>query len=189
MRNFLRALVAIIPLTVASPYGVDSRDNSGCASASSGDFAWTIKAFTFRSSETYSTPAHLVASGYVNFNLSNPALPEEVVCSATSSAYTFFFYGEIDYTCTAPAGSTSKTSFTYSQMSDELRVNQTWTCSDAAPVTFKGFGAVNFTLDCQVIFWQNPHYTGPSSGLYSTRDTTCTPVTLPLTPSEKAVVA
>ncbi|KAI1196823.1 hypothetical protein F5X97DRAFT_201025 [Nemania serpens] len=189
MQNFFRALVTVIPLVTASPYGVDPRDTTGCASASSGDFAWTVKAFTFSISDVYSTPAHEVASGTVTFNLSNPALPEEVRCTASNSAYSLYFYGGVNYACSAPVGSTTKTSFTYSQIDDGLHINQTWTCKDGEPVTFKGFGIVNFNLSCHTTFYQNPNYTGPSSGLYSIRDTNCDPVTLPLTPSEKTIVA
>ncbi|KAI1112727.1 hypothetical protein F5Y14DRAFT_247585 [Nemania sp. NC0429] len=189
MRNFLRALIAIAPFAVASPYGVDPRDTSGCASASSGDFAWTINAFTYSSSDVYSTPAHEVASGTVTFDLSNPALPEKVRCSASNSATGIYFDGGIKYACSAPVGSTTKTSFTYSEVGNELRVNQTWTCNDGNTVTFGGFGSVNFVLSCHTTFYQNPNYTGPSSGLYSIRSTNCDPVTLPLTPSEKTIVA
>ncbi|KAI1185592.1 hypothetical protein F5B17DRAFT_27880 [Nemania serpens] len=189
MRNVFRALVAIIPLAIASPYSVAPRTTNGCASASSGDFAWTVEAFTYRSSDVYSTPAHEIRSATVTFNLSNPVPPEEVLCTAQSSAYTIFFSGEIVYTCTAPAGSTTKTSFRFSEINGELDVNQTWTCSDGEPVTYKGYGAVKLTLDCQTTFWRNPNYTGPSSGLYSISNTNCAPVTVPLTPSSKTVVA
>jgi hypothetical protein len=133
MQNFVMILVAMSPLTVASPYGASPRDTSCCTSASSGAFSWTIEAFDYHSSETFTTPAHEVASGYVDFKLNNPALPEEVHCAATSSVVTNYFYGDVNYACNAPAGSQTKTSFTFNALNKGLSINQTWTCSDGNP--------------------------------------------------------
>ncbi|TGJ88713.1 hypothetical protein E0Z10_g10 [Xylaria hypoxylon] len=190
MHSFVSILVAMSPLTIAFPYDVSPRDTNGCTTTSSGDFSWTIEAFDFHSSDIFTTPAHEVAYGYVNFNLTNPALPERVLCTAYSSALTSFFYGGIDYTCAAPAGSKTKTSFTFSRITNGLSINQTWTCSDGnpqQPSTFIGYGTVNLTLNCQTSYYRNPNYTSPDNGFYSTSDTTCAPVTLPLTPRDKTV--
>ncbi|KAI3325801.1 hypothetical protein HD806DRAFT_491282 [Xylariaceae sp. AK1471] len=192
MHNFIRALVTFLPFTSASPYGVNPRDTTGCTSASLDDFSWTIDAFTYYSSEAYTTPAHEVASASIKFNLTNPALPEKVQCTASSSAYTIFFLGSINYSCTAPAGSKTKTTFNFSQIKNTLNVNQTWTCSDEdleSPVTFAGYGSVDLTLNCSSNFFQNPNWHSSSDGFYSLRTTTCTPVTLPLTPQNKTIVA
>ncbi|KAI1127296.1 hypothetical protein F5Y10DRAFT_195329 [Nemania abortiva] len=192
MHNFIRALIAILPLTSASPYGVGPRDSSSCTSVSSGNFSWTIVAFTFYSSDVYTTPAHEVASASIKFNLTNPALPEKVQCSASSTAFSIFFLGDINYSCTAPAGSETKTTFNFSQIKNTLNINQTWTCSDENPqnsVTFAGYGSVGLTLDCQSTYYQNPNWHSSSDGFHSTRTTTCTPLTLPLTPYDKTIVS
>ncbi|KAI8945080.1 hypothetical protein F4801DRAFT_150370 [Xylaria longipes] len=192
MRDFGRILVAMLPLAIAFPYDVSPRNTKGCTSASSGDFSWTVEAFTYYSSDIFSTPSHEVASGSVDFNLTNPALPEKVHCAASSTVLTAFFYGNIDYACTAPAGSETKTSFTFSRITNGLSINQNWTCSDGDPqhpVTFTGYGTVNLTLDCQTTYYQNPNYTSPGNGFYSTRTTKCAPVTLPLTPRIKSFIS
>ncbi|KAI0449725.1 hypothetical protein F5B21DRAFT_32801 [Xylaria acuta] len=192
MRTFVRTLVTTLPLIIAFSYGVSARDTNGCTSTSFGDFSWTIAAFTYYSSDIFSTPSHEVASGSVDFSLNNPALPEKVHCAASSTVLTEFFYGNVNYACTAPAGSKTKTSFAFSRITNGLDINQTWTCSDGDhqhSVTFTGYGAVNLTLDCQTTYYQNPNYTSPDNGFYSIRTTKCAPVTLPLTPRDKTAVA
>ena len=62
MHNLIRALVAVLPLSAAYPYGVSPRNSGDCTSISLGDFSWTVEAFTFSSSDVYTTPAHEVAS-------------------------------------------------------------------------------------------------------------------------------
>ncbi|KAI0112080.1 hypothetical protein GGR51DRAFT_54827 [Nemania sp. FL0031] len=193
MHYLIRSLVAVLPFTSASPYGVSSRDSSDCNSVSLGDFSWNIEAFTFYSSDVYTTPAHEVASASIKFNLTNPALPEKVQCTASSAAFGgIYFLGNINYSCAAPAGSKTLTNFNFSQIKNTLNINQTWTCSDEdtqSPVTFTGYGSVDLALNCTSTFYQNPNWHSSSDGFYSTRTTTCTPLTLLLTPQNKTVVS
>jgi hypothetical protein len=134
MRNFIGTLAAVLPLAAAAPYGVSQRDsNPGCTSTSFGDFSWTIKSFTYHASYIFTTPAHQVPSGTVSFNLTNPAILGEVTCSAYSDQLTDFFYGNFNYNCNVPSGSSAKTSFAFNRPTGRLDLNQTWTCSDDDP--------------------------------------------------------
>ncbi|KAI1277743.1 hypothetical protein F5Y07DRAFT_84602 [Xylaria sp. FL0933] len=191
MRNFIGTITAALPLVAAAPYSLSPRDNyPGCTAISFGDFAWTIEAFTYHASYIFSTPAHQISGGTVDFNLTNPAFPEKVSCSAYSTQLQDFFYGTFNYQCAVPEGSSTKTSFSYSRPSGELNINQTWTCDDEDPqypITFTGYGTVNLTLACNQTYYQNPDW--QSGEIYSDRDISCAPVTLPLTPHDKTAVA
>ncbi|KAJ2980374.1 hypothetical protein NUW58_g6958 [Xylaria curta] len=191
MRHFIRVSLAVLPLATAAPYSLNPRDGKpGCTSLSFGDFSWTIQDFTYNAAYHFTNPAHQVSSGSVKFNLTNPALPETVVCTADSTWLTDFFYGNINYDCKAAAGSTTKTSFAFSRPSGQLNVNQTWTCHDEDPqypVTFRGYGTVNLTLDCKESNYQNPDW--HQGETYSLRTITCSPVTLSLKPHDKTAVA
>ncbi|KAI0503103.1 hypothetical protein F5B22DRAFT_574250 [Xylaria bambusicola] len=191
MRNFASALIASLPFTIAAPYGLSPRDTTpGCTAISFGDFAWTIEDFTYHAGYTFSTPAHQISSGTVAFNITNPAVSEKVSCTAYSTWLTDFFYGNINYDCEVPEGSGVGTSFSFSRPMNQLKVNQTWTCSDEDPqypITFAGYGTANLTLDCKETYYQNPNWT--LGQIYSVRDISCQPVTLPLTPHSKTAVA
>ncbi|KAI1419972.1 hypothetical protein F5Y12DRAFT_173571 [Xylaria sp. FL1777] len=191
MRNLIGTLTAALPLATAAPYGLSPRDSTpGCTSISFGDFSWTIEDFTYHAGYIFTTPAHQVSSGSVAFNITNPALPEKVSCTAYSTWLEDFFYGNINYNCLVPEGSGVKTSFSFSRPSGELSINQTWTCDDEDPqypITFSGYGTVNLTLNCEETDYQNPDW--EPGQIYSDRDIACEPVTLPLTPHDKTAVA
>ena len=134
MLNFISTLVTLLPLAIAAPVGLQTRDsNPGCQASSFGNFAWQVENFDYHASYIFTTPAHQNSWGYVNFNLTNPALEYKAVCSATSNQLSDFFYGTMAYNCTVPDGSTTKTTFDFSRPSGVLNVNQTWTCSDEDP--------------------------------------------------------
>ncbi|KAK5635992.1 hypothetical protein RRF57_011704 [Xylaria bambusicola] len=191
MRNFASILIASLPFAIAAPYGLSPRDSEpGCTSISFGDFAWTIEDFTYHAGYVFSTPAHQISSGSVDFNITNPAFSEKVSCTAYSTVLTDFFYGNMNYNCDVPEGSGIGTSFSFSRPLNQLNINQTWTCSDEYPqypITFTAYGTVNLTLDCQQTYWQNPNWT--LGEIYSDREISCNPVTLPLTPYSKTAVA
>ncbi|KAI1362229.1 hypothetical protein F5Y08DRAFT_279408 [Xylaria arbuscula] len=192
MRNFVGALTAVLPFAVAAPYGLSPRTNTtGCTSTSFGDFAWAIEDFTYHAGYIFSTPAHQISSGSVAFNITNPAYPEEKVsCTAYSTWLQDFFYGNINYNCDVPEDSGITTSFSFSRPSGQLNINQTWSCNDQDPqypITFAGYGTVNLTLDCEETYYQNPDW--QQGEIYSDRDITCAPVTLPLKPHTKTAVA
>ncbi|TGJ86636.1 hypothetical protein E0Z10_g2105 [Xylaria hypoxylon] len=191
MHNFIGALTAVLPLAAAAPYGLGPRDSTpGCTAISFGDFAWTIENFAYYASYTFSTPAHQISGGDVTFNLTNPAFPEKVSCTAYSTWLSDFFYGNINYNCSVPEGSGTKTSFSFSWPSRQLNINQTWSCDDEDPqypITFGGYGTVNLTLDCKETNYQNPNW--QPGQIYSSRVINCAPVTLPLTPHDKTAVA
>lgn len=135
------ALAALVPLAAAAPLvgqevatAAAARDaNPGCQSKSFDDFQWTIEDFDFHSSYVFTTPAHQNSWGYVDFNVTNPALEYQVACSGTSNQLSDFFYGTMIYTCTAPDGASAESTFDFSRPSGVLDFNQTWTCSDADP--------------------------------------------------------
>lgn len=192
MVNFVGTLFAVLPLVAAAPSGMSARDSStpGCTSVSYDEFSWDVEAFTYHASYTFSTPAHQIASGSVDFNLSNPALGEKVRCTAYSTQLNDFFYGNFNYDCAAPEGSTSETTFAFSRPSGQLDVNQTWTCTDQDPqypTTFHAYGSVDLDLNCTETNYKNPDW--QLGEIYSSRVITCEPVTLPLKPHEKTAVA
>jgi hypothetical protein len=131
------SLLALIPLAIASPIlNLQPRDaNQGCSKASFGNFSWTIENFDYHASYVFTTPAHQNSWGYVNFNLSNPALPYKATCSGASSQLSEFFYGDFWYSCSVPDGSlgASGATFAFNRAAGELDFNQTWVCSDEDP--------------------------------------------------------
>lgn len=134
MPSFITTLAALLPLAAAAPFGLGVRDaNAGCQEKSFGNFEWTIEDFDFHSSYIFTTPAHQNSWGYVNFNVTNPALEYKAECSATSNQLSDFFYGTVDYTCTTPANTSAESTFSFSRPNNKLDFNQTWSCSDADP--------------------------------------------------------
>ncbi len=136
----LLSVASLLSLSSARPLdgGLEvQRDaNPGCTSNSFGDFAWGLEGFDYHASYVFTTPAHQNSWGYVNFNLSNPALTYPAVCSAASDQLDDFFYGTQTFTCTLPDGvdsTTTSTTFEFNHASGLLNVTQTWTCSDADP--------------------------------------------------------
>ncbi|KAI1855700.1 hypothetical protein JX266_000565 [Neoarthrinium moseri] len=191
MHGLISTLAAILPLAVAAPFGHNARDsNAGCQAKSQKDFQWTVENFDYHASYIFTTPAHQNSWGYVNFNLTNPALEYKASCSASSSQLSDFFYGTMAYNCTVPDGSTTKATFDFNRANGELNINQTWVCSDLEPqwpATFHAYGQVNLTLDCTDSTWQNPNWT--IGQIYSDREVKCAPVTVPVKPHTITAVA
>ncbi|CAK7210379.1 hypothetical protein SBRCBS47491_000760 [Sporothrix bragantina] len=159
----------------ALPHAVTARDNNpGCTADSFGDFDWTISDIVYNTSIVFSTPAHQIPSGIVQFNLTNPALTYTADCKAYSTQLSGFFYGDIIYKCTEPSNSTA-TTFTFNAGTSLLNVNQTWTCSDEDaeyPDTFTYAGAVNLTMDCTKTSYQNPDW--EMGQIYLANTSSCT---------------
>ncbi|KAK6077109.1 hypothetical protein SCUP234_06848 [Seiridium cupressi] len=191
MHGLISTLAAFLPLAAAAPFGLNTRDgNPGCQAASFGNFSWTVEDFDYHASYVFTTPAHQNSWGYVNFNLTNPALTYKSSCSGTSNQLSDFFYGTMPYTCTSPDGTSAKTTFDFSRPSGTLNVNQTWVCSDQDPqwpATINGYGQVNLTLDCTDTTYQNPNWT--LGQIYSDREVKCAPVTVPVKPYQMTAVA
>lgn len=137
MHRFAIIILAFASSVLGSP--VSSRDTStGCSKTSFSGFAWTIESFDFHASYIFTTPAHQNSWGYVDFNLTNPAIPDLLVsCSAQSDQLYDFFYGNLAYNCTVngelaePGPAPAK--FKYNKSSGEVDINQTWTCDDVDP--------------------------------------------------------
>lgn len=129
-------LLGLLPLATAGPIALSQRDYpTGCTDTSMNDFSWTVEDFDYHASYIFTTPAHQNSWGYVNFNLSNPAIPYRAACSATSNQLSDFFYGNLWYNCTVPDGSEDggDAQFEFSRASGQLDVNQTWYCDDKDP--------------------------------------------------------
>ncbi|KAF2469185.1 uncharacterized protein BDR25DRAFT_304672 [Lindgomyces ingoldianus] len=142
--------------------------------------AFHLHDINYSSSMVYSTPAHLATyGGTIAFNLSNAAVPYVTKCSAYGMHLQDMFYGEIVYTCDAPAGSTGVTSFTYSRPGNEFQVNQTWTGYDGKSYFGRGSGTAD--LKCKSVYWQNSNWT--MGQLYSTTTVTCEPAQLTILPT------
>jgi hypothetical protein len=192
MKGFLTALLPALPLIAAAPSQTVARDdNPGCQARSFNDFQWTVEEFDYHASYIFTTPAHQNSWGYVNFNLTNPALTYEATCSGASNQLSDFFYGTMIYHCTVPdPESPTGTTFAFSRPSGQLDINQTWVCSDEDPqypVTINGYGTVNLTLDCTDETWQNPDW--KLGQIYSSRTVTCGKQTFPLKPYQMTAVA
>jgi len=145
----LTAGALLLPLASASPLlnmaknaaaAVTRRDDTakedlGCSEISLKHFQWQISGFDFHSSFIFTTPAHQNSWGYVNFNLTNPAVGDDVIttCSAASSQLSDFFYGTVPYTCVSASPDAGTTKFDFARSNNQLRLNQTWTCADADP--------------------------------------------------------
>ncbi|KAL7626117.1 hypothetical protein AAE478_002887 [Parahypoxylon ruwenzoriense] len=191
MRGFISTIATLLPLAVAAPLDLPARDsNPGCQDASFGNFSWTIEDFVYHADYVFTTPAHQNSWGFVDFNLTNPALEYQAVCSARSNQLSDFFYGTMAYSCVVPDGSTTKTTFDFSRPSGVLNVNQTWTCSDTDPTyptTINAYGTVDLNLSCTDETWINPNWT--MGQIYSDRIVRCEPVTLPLKPYKMTAIA
>lgn len=136
---FLLALQAAIPLisALAIEDRHDHDDGPGCAApppkscaSKAKDLKWTVHGFDYHASYLFTTPAHQNSWGYVNFNLTNTAVPYTASCSAASNQLSDFFYGTQWYTCTLPATAPvgAAVTFTYNRPSGELDVNETVVC-------------------------------------------------------------
>lgn len=136
MHLFYTSLLALAPFVSGTPTPLLQRASSPtCSNASLHGFKWTVQDFDFHTSYIFSTPAHQNSWGYVNFNLSNPAVPgARASCSAASSQLSDFFYGTVPYACTvAGAAGPAPATFAFNRPTGELDVNQTWTCDDQDP--------------------------------------------------------
>lgn len=123
---------------LGSPVNPTRDSTGGCSDTSFGGFAWTVASFDYHASYIFTTPAHQNSWGFVDFNLTNPAVPDLLAtCSAESDQLSDFFYGNLAYSCTLdgqlgePGPAPAR--FTFDRASGELAVNQTWTCDDADP--------------------------------------------------------
>ncbi|KAK3370516.1 hypothetical protein B0H63DRAFT_454681 [Podospora didyma] len=167
----------------------DTDSDTGCTHTSFNGFQWDVQAFDYHASFIFTTPAHQNSWGYVNFNLSNPADKSLAKCSASSNQLSDFFYGNMVYNCETAEGKQTG-SFDFNKASGELRVNQTWRCDDQDPqwpIRIKASGSAIIPLDCTERLYQNANWT--LGQIYSTRDITCKPVTLPIVPTEISAVA
>jgi len=187
-------LLSLLGLTSASPVpsptpAEGSKSPAGCSDTSFKKFAWTAKNFDFHASYIFTTPAHQNSWGYVSFDLYNPGDQTTAHCEGTSNQLSDFFYGTVPYKCndTARIG---ETSFDFARPTNQLRVNQTWTCDDNDPVyptTFTGRGSVDLPLVCKDETWKNDKW--EIGQIYSSRTITCAPVEAVIKPSELSAVA
>jgi len=195
--QFLTSL-ALLPLlgltSTASPVpnpkpAASGNSPAGCSATSFGKFAWTVKNFDFHASYIFTTPAHQNSWGYVSFDLVNPADQSTAHCEAASSQLSDFFYGTVQYKCndTQRLGSTS---FDFARPTNQLRLNQTWTCDDTDPqwpTTFTGRGHVDLPLECTDKTEENPDW--QMGEIYSSRTITCAKVDSTFKPTELSAVA
>lgn len=172
--GLLAASAATLTSAAAVPVNAARDSNPGCTAASFHDFSWTIGEFVYNKSITFSTPAHQIASGNVQFNLTNPALTYPAVCTAYSTQLSDFFYGNQVYECKTEGNPGTSTTFTFNAPSSTLNINQTWTCSDEDaqyPDTFIYAGQVNLTMECTTSTYQNPDW--EIGQIYSSNFTNC----------------
>lgn len=170
--------VALLAATtaLAAPAGIS--DQNSCTSKSTKVTGLLVKDFGFHASYTFSTPAHQIAGGLVNFTLANPVLDYELRCSASSGQLTDFFYGTMNYNCTddQTGKQTQQGTFSYSRPTNEIAVNQTWRCPEQS--IFWAEGTAKLNLSCHETNYQNPNWT--MGQIYSNRVITCDKHTQPV---------
>ncbi|GAB0132997.1 hypothetical protein EsDP_00001417 [Epichloe bromicola] len=163
------ALLLATAAAMAAPSTNDPRKPETCTQKARNAKQWQVKDFDFHASYLFTTPAHQISSGHVNFTLENPALGFTSRCEASSGHLDGFFYGDMAYNCTEPVPG-PRTTFTFSRPSGELNVNQTWSCRDEKS-TFWAQGGTKLELDCEDKRWTNPDW--KMGQTYSTRFVTC----------------
>lgn len=188
------ALLSLLGLASASPVpspnlAEGGKSPAGCSDTSFKKFAWTAKNFDFHASYTFTTPSHQNSWGYVSFDLVNPADQTTTHCEAASSQLSDFFYGTVAYKCndTARVG---ETTFDFARPTNQLRINQTWTCDDKDPkypTIFTGRGEVDLKLECKDETWKNPKW--EMDQIYTSRTITCAPVESTIKPKELSAIA
>lgn len=187
-------MVRIAPVVGLLAAGVaaapTARDNT-CSSLSQSDFKWTVSDLQYNASIIFSTPAHQIDNGVIQFNISNPAFPGKAasLCKGFSTRPNDFFYGDQVFTCDAgtPEGGLT-TTFTYDSPSKTLALNQSWSCtSEQTAFTYQGTIDLSSEFKCQ-----NETYTNPDwqiGEILSSNTTTCTGCTFEWTPTSGTGVA
>lgn len=173
MLAFSTALLA--GAAVAQPTASASHGQNSCMKKSTQVTEWTVEDFDFHSSYIFSTPAHQNSWGYVNFTLANPAVEYPLQCSSKSSWLQDFYYGMVNYDCTAPDGKSGAGSFNFSRPLNELKINQSWSCPEGG--SFWAEGSVRLDLSCSEDYWENPDW--KPGQVYTSRTITCDKVTVP----------
>ncbi|RCI08991.1 hypothetical protein L249_4990 [Ophiocordyceps polyrhachis-furcata BCC 54312] len=176
----------LLLLTTGSATPTGQHKTPSCTSKSSSMREWTVSDFDYHASYTFSTPAHQIAGGFVNFTLSNPVLSYKLSCPATSSQLQDFFYGTMVYKCETAAGSGDDATFTFNRPTGELKINQTWSCPSEGS-RFEARGGVTLNLSCRDTKWQNPDW--KMGQIYSTHNVDCQRVTVKAPVSEMSGVA
>ncbi|EGX93283.1 hypothetical protein CCM_04656 [Cordyceps militaris CM01] len=173
---------ALFAASAALAAPVVTPDTNTCTAKSLKVTSFLVKDFDFHASWTFTTPAHQNSWGYVNFTLANAAVPYEYQCSSASNWLSDFYYGNINYNCTDPAGQpTQHGTFSYSRPTETLAINQTWICAQEQS-RFWAEGSAKLDLKCQDTTYHNPNWTTPGQ-IYSDRRVTCDKLTqvVPLT--------
>lgn len=134
MYRFFAAFLALAPPVFGVPL-LQRNSSPWCSAASLHGFEWTVQDFDFHASYIFTTPAHQNSWGYINFNLSNPAVSDVLAsCTAQSDQLSDFFYGTFSYECTFNGTSgPAPAKFSFNRSTGELDINQTWACNDQDP--------------------------------------------------------
>ncbi|EPE05186.1 hypothetical protein F503_03791 [Ophiostoma piceae UAMH 11346] len=187
----VRMIAPVVGLLAAGAAAVPTARDSTCSSLSQTDFKWSVSDLQYNSSVIFSTPAHQIDNGVIQFNISNPAFPGKAasICTAYSTRPNDFFYGDQVFTCNAgiPEGGLT-TTFTYNAPSKTLALNQSWSCAgEQTSFTYEGSVDLSSKLKCQ-----NEEYTNPKWSIgetYTSNTTTCTAADFEWTPSSGSAVA
>jgi hypothetical protein len=121
------ALASSAPTTTKTDI-TGRQETETCTQASLKRTEWEVKGFKYHSSIIYTVPSHRVASGTVNFTLTNLALPFTMGCSAVSDQMSDFFYGNLWYQCSGPSGNSAQ--FQFDKSSGRVDIQQRWQCTD-----------------------------------------------------------
>ncbi|KAK3950863.1 hypothetical protein QBC32DRAFT_6414 [Pseudoneurospora amorphoporcata] len=152
MVNFTRAAAA---LALAATVSAAPASTAVKATETTSELTWTVSKFDFHADYIFSTPAHQNSWGYVNFALSSDKTELVYSCNTASNRLNDFFYGEIEYQCTAPEGAPegSAASFKYNRTDGTLVLSETVVAGDE---TYTASGSTTIQTTC------TDETTGPS---------------------------
>ena len=136
---FLVSFATGIPASGRLPSDVATPDSvQGCSDISERGLEWTAKNFHLHSSLSLTAPSQVSkGAAWVDFNVSNPAVPYEMHCSAFSTQLGDFFYGDELISCDGPSQDVTRSghknaSFSFAKASGTLWLYQNWLCNDGS---------------------------------------------------------
>ena len=183
----VRMIAPVVGLLAA---GAAAAPAATCSSLSQTDFAWSVTYLQYNTSIVFSTPAHQVDSGIIQFNVSNPAFPGKPAtqCKAYSTRPNDFFYGDQVFTCSA--GTTEgglTTTFTYNAPAKSLALNQSWSCAgEQTSFAYAGTVDLSSALNCENTAYANPDWS--IGEIYTSNITTCAAADFEMGPSSGSAV-
>ncbi|KAK4226831.1 hypothetical protein QBC38DRAFT_479482 [Podospora fimiseda] len=97
----------------------------------SGKTVWTARAFHLRSEVKMLGTVINGGTGWLTFNLSNPAIGYELSCEGSSTKIPDFFTADQEFSCSGPSGDPDATAnFRFDKPTGSFKISQVWFCND-----------------------------------------------------------